>query len=87
MSGVLFRAIGGMVVADHGPVALCEAQGLARLYARDAAMADGPWRRLCVERARAMHETHSAQRPGVGVCRTVAFPMFLSGQKTQFARP
>ena len=54
MSGVFYRAIGGMVATDHGPLALGEARDLALLYARDAAVAEGPWRRLCAERARAM---------------------------------
>jgi hypothetical protein len=42
MNGAPFRAIGGAVVADHGPLSLAEARALARFYASEA----GHWRDL-----------------------------------------
>jgi hypothetical protein len=49
-----FRAIGGMVVADHGPIRLSEGRGLAAAYAREAVTAHGGWKALCLARAEAL---------------------------------
>jgi hypothetical protein len=49
-----YRAIGGMVTADHGPIRLGEARALAAAYAREAALATGAWRTLCLARAEAL---------------------------------
>lgn len=49
-----FRAIGGMVVADHGPIRLAEARALAAAYAREAATGGGRWKALCLRRAEAL---------------------------------
>jgi len=49
-----FRAIGGMVTADHGPIRLIEARALAAAYAREAAIGDGAWRAIALSRAEAL---------------------------------
>jgi hypothetical protein len=49
-----FRAIGGMVIADHGPIRLAEARALAAAYARDAEISDSVWGSLCLARAQAL---------------------------------
>ena len=36
MNGAPFRHIGGMVIADHGPLPLAAAQAIAELYGREA---------------------------------------------------
>jgi hypothetical protein len=51
-----FRAIGGMVVADHGPIRLAEARALAAAYAREAVSAGGGWKTLCLARAQALSQ-------------------------------
>ena len=40
-----------MVTADHGPIRLIEARGLAAAYAREAAMEGGVWRAIALSRA------------------------------------
>jgi hypothetical protein len=49
-----FRAIGGMVVADHGPIRLTEAHALAAAYAREAATAGDAWQAITLGRAEAL---------------------------------
>jgi hypothetical protein len=58
MTDAPFRAIGGSVVADHGPIALGKARALARFYADEAAAAGNgaPWRHLAARRAGALLE-------------------------------
>ncbi|MGH7022248.1 MAG: hypothetical protein ACREEB_01510 [Caulobacteraceae bacterium] len=53
MSEAPYRAIGGMVVADHGPIALRQARDLAASYARDA-NGGGGWSARCAARAEAL---------------------------------
>jgi hypothetical protein len=36
MKGAPFRAIGGAVISDHGPIPLAQARELARVYASEA---------------------------------------------------
>ena len=59
MTDAPFRAIGGSVVTDHGPIALGEARAFVRFYSDEAAAAGNgaPWRRLAARRARALSET------------------------------
>jgi hypothetical protein len=56
MTGAPFRAIGGAIISDHGPITLAEAWALAAFYAAEAtAPLNGAiWRRLAAERARAL---------------------------------
>jgi hypothetical protein len=58
MSAPPFRHIGGAVIADHGPIGLGEARGLAKLYALEAAhLAEHDriaWSRACAARAEAL---------------------------------
>lgn len=64
MKGAPFRAIGGSVIADHGPIALAEARALARFYASEAVL----WRDLgrratavaCARRAMVLIEAAAA---------------------------
>lgn len=54
MTGAPFRAIGGSVVADHGPIALADARALQTFYAGEADHAGETWTRRAVERSHAL---------------------------------
>ena len=56
MTLVPFRAVGGAIICDHGPLTLADARSLAEFYRREQAGL-GPGTRLavlCAERARAL---------------------------------
>jgi len=54
MSAAPFRAVGGAILADHGPIRLTDARALMVAYAREAAASGGRWRDLCGGRAQAL---------------------------------
>ncbi len=61
MKGAPFRHIGGALIADHGPLTLAQARGLAAFYREEAAQAaergspEGV--RVCQRRAVALAES------------------------------
>jgi len=54
VSAAPFRALGGVILADHGPIHLAEARALMVVYMREAGANQGGWRDLCVARAQAL---------------------------------
>jgi hypothetical protein len=65
MMGAPFRAVGGTILADHGPMRLAQARALAAFYAREAARQRQGSRAagLCAERCRALaHAADDAAR-------------------------
>ena len=56
MNEAPFRAVGGVVLADHGVIALAKARALARFYAREVAAlpATSTAARICILRRDAL---------------------------------
>jgi hypothetical protein len=49
-----FRALGGAILADHGPIRLSDARALMVVYMREADANQGGWRDVCAARAQAL---------------------------------
>ena len=60
MKGAPFRAIGGAIHADHGPLTLAQARDLAQFYHREAMRSPAAIAVVCRARARALNRAVAA---------------------------